>query len=258
MYTNPFAGKSVEQIYQMFSGTHPSSPPVPRWPAHEVQAGFIARAGVPVVSYTQDYLSLVEKDGAFEGEWKALDYGCGFGRFTSMMLQYGGPEHVDMADPMPRVQKIISESGFNNKFFLIPQVLSPGDLPKIYDFVFTFSVFTHLAHAPFVKNFEQLLNVLKPGGVFYATFRQEDFLPHFCRHWYKDDAQTKIDEYREQVRKEKFLFVPIIDHPDRKDFWGSAFVEPEFLKGLLPAGFTMEFLGDPDHSQKLYAFRAPK
>lgn len=258
MHKNPLAGKSAEEIYDLLSGAKPSSTPLPRWPAPEVQAGFIARSGVSAVRLTQDYLDLLVKDGAFKGDWKGLDYGCGFGRFTSLMLQYGIPAQVDMADPMTRVQKMIKESGFENRFFLIPQILTDGDLPKEYDFVFTYSVFTHFAHEPFVKNFAQLLSVLKPGGTFYATFRQEDFLPQFCKYWYKDGAAEKEKAYREQLRKEKFLYVAIIDHPDRKDFWGSAFVEPEFLRNLLPSGYKMDFLGDPDHSQKLYAFRAPK
>ncbi len=156
---------------------------------------------------------------------------------------------------MPRVEALINELGFQNRFYLVSQILTEEDrLGSEYDFIFSYSVFTHFNENPFILNFQQLISRLKPDGVLYITVRQEDFLDQFCKYWYKSDADSKTLYFKERLNKENFLFVPIIDHPDRREFWGSAFVTPKYLEDLMPSGYQMKFLGDPDPSQKLYAF----
>lgn len=125
-------------------------------------------------------------------------------------------------------------------------------------FAFSYSVFTHFNKKPVGANFLQLARRLQPGGTLYITVRQADFLPHFTRHRFKTNTDATLAKFRQELADKHFLYVPIIDHPDRRDFWGAAFVTPDYLKELAPQGFTIDLLGDPDPSQKLYALRAPR
>lgn len=256
MHQNPFARMSTQEIYDTFLGNVKSRVPVPRWPSPDVQAGFIARAGVSVVKHTQNYLELLSKDGAFFEGWKGLDYGCGWGRFASLMLQYGTAKQLDLADPMPKVAALVKELGLRNRFYLVPQTLTTkSKLGRNYDFIFSYSVFTHFNEEPFITNFNQLASRLGAGGTLYMTVRQEDFLEQFTARWFKSDTDAKLKEFRSELRKKNFLFVPILENPERREFWGSTFVTPEYMRRILPVGFELNFLGDPDPSQKLYACR---
>ena len=259
MHKNPFEGKTYEEIYEILMGTRASNDPTPRWPPVNTQASFLSRGGPEIVKLTLAYLALLEQDGAFSGDWKGLDYGCGFGRFASLMLQYGPPDRLDLADAMPRVSALVKELGLQNKLWEVPQIVEDDTaMGGPYSFAFSYSVFTHFNKTPFDANFLQLARRLRPGGTLYVTVRQADFLPHFTGHWFKTDTEAKLAEFEQELADEHFLYVPIVDHPDRRDFWGAAFVTPDYLRELAPQGYTMDMLGDPDPSQKLYALRAPR
>jgi SAM-dependent methyltransferase len=250
MYQNPFANLSPQKIYDgMMSGRFG-----PRWPDEKAQAGFIARSGPQIVNRTQDYLDLLAKDGAFAGDWRGLDYGCGFGRFAALMLQYGGPEHVEMADPMPHVGQMVKDLGYKNRFHLLPQILTDEtNLGEKFDFVFSYSVFTHFNREPFEANLRQLLSRLRRGGSAYITVSEGDFVEHFSNYRYKDDAVNVRRQLEQDLADTGFAYNGFHPTPERREFWGRCFVTPAYLRGLLPEGGALRFIGAPDYSQKLYA-----
>src|SRR5262249_11878844 len=118
--------------------------------------------------------------------------------------------------------------------FLVSETIKPGEIEaKRYDFVYAFSVFTHLPRAAFENNLRELVEAVRPGGVVYFTVRHEQFLGH----------------------------TPHAGAADAEGFWfggssptyGDAIVSQRFLEGLAAELGILRYLGTPESMQELYA-----
>lgn len=174
-YANPFEGMKVEEIYDgLIEGKFG-----PRWPDLQIQAGYTGTNNVDTLRRAFAFIDVLAKDGAFKPGWKGLDYGCGWGRFASVLLSKGTPDQLDLCDAWIHTLRIIAELGYGNRIFRVSELLKPGEIAEgIYDFILSFSVFTHLSHQAFAQNMPLLRAALKPSGTFYFTVRHEDFIEH--------------------------------------------------------------------------------
>lgn len=173
-HASPFAGLSPEEIHAGLMAGHFG----PRWPDEKLQTQYTGTNGPELVRRAFAFVDILERDGAFKAGWKALDYGCGWGRFLSLLLSKGTAAQLDGCDAWPSTLDIISPLGYQNRIFPVSAALNSGEIPeKTYGFIFSFSVFTHLPGGVFERNVQALLSGLKSGGTLYITVWQEDFLP---------------------------------------------------------------------------------
>ncbi len=184
------------------------------------------------------FVETIEAAGALVPGWRGLDYGCGWGRIASVLLTRGTPEQLDLCDAWPQTLEILAQAGFPNRAFAVSEILAPGEIaPGEYDFIYAFSVFTHLRRDVFEQNLSALMAGLKPGGRLYATVRHADYLPR---------VKAKPED-RRTLARDGFWYRPT----GNSAFFGMAVTERAFLEAL-PIG-SLDYLGEVDACQHLYA-----
>ena len=238
MHQNPFEGLSLEEVYDglMFGRFGP------RWPDENLQRGYTAYHGPGLVKRAFDYIAMLEADGAFKEGWKGLDYGCGWGRFPSTLLSKGTPEQLDACDAWQVTLNHISKLGFRNYIFKVSELLKEGEIPEDkYDFITTFSIFTHLSRAAFENNIPLLLKGLKPGGTLYLTVRDRDFIDH--------KYVSRAKEINLALARNGIAFIDSGGDMTGEKVFGDSIVTKEYMQRFGNA----RYLGLPHPLQHVYA-----
>jgi len=243
MYTNPFEGLSVDAMYSLLRAGKPG---LPKWPAEDVQAAWVAFSGVGLLRRSLQFVKILEDDGAFAAGWKGLDYGCGWGRFASVLLAKGAASQLDLADAWEKTLLVIKNLNYQNRIFAVSELLNDGELPYGYDFVLSFSVFTHLSPAAFEHNLRKLLDLLRPGGRVYITVRHEEFFDHLYR---EDKGGTRAADAKAALAEHGSWFNGTGGYgPDSKAIFGNTVVTADFINSIAPA----TYLGKPHDLQHVY------
>lgn len=222
---------------------------LPLWPDEKVQASLTATHGVGAVRKTRLFVEMLGKDGAFRPGWRGLDYGAGWGRIASLMLAKGGAEQLDLVDAWDKSMDMLEAGNFKNRRWQVSEILQPGDIPEnTYDFVYAFSVFTHLDSRAFWPNLKVLANSIKSPGTVYFTVRLPDFTDHIVKHAHPE----KTDEIRAALDSEGFWFTPL-DKLGEETVFGTTIVSEERLRDELS---NVDYLGRPEgQMQEVYALR---
>jgi hypothetical protein len=241
MHKNPFAGLSLQEAYDgLISGRFG-----PRWPEKSLQRGYTAFEGPPLLKRAFSYIAILDADGAFKEGWKGLDYGCGWGRFPSALLSKGAPEQLDACDAWQASLNHIVGLGYRNHIFKVSELLAEGEIPEgKYDFITSFSVFTHLSPRAFANNIPLLLKGLKPGGALYLTVRDREFIDH--------KYPSRAEEINEALERDGVAFLDSGGDLTGMKVFGDAIVTKEYLEKFGNA----RYLGLPHPLQHVYAISA--
>ena len=238
--SNPFAGMNIEQAYSALIDGSVG----PRWPDEKMQQGYTGTFGPDLLRRTNSFIDILDKDGAFKPNWKGLDYGCGWGRFASTLLAKGDPEQLDLCDAWAMTISILNDLNYQNYRFKVSELLKPGEIERDkYDFVLSFSVFTHLAQRAFEQNIPSLLESLKLGGKLYITVRHDEFIDHK----YEDRAS----ELRSILDRDDIVFLDSGGDLTGEKIFGDTIIKPIFLKNF----GTVNYLGTPHTLQHVYTIR---
>lgn len=216
---------------------------LPRWPAEEAQKKYTGISDLPLMRQTVRFLEALENDGAFaEPQWQGLDYGCGWGRFASVLLTKGAATQLDLCDAWPRTIEILKEGGFSNRIFAVSEVMADREIPEgSYDLIYAYSVFTHLRRDAFENNIGVLQRALKKGGKFYFTVRHSDYM-----------TRIKADRHAfDDLHAHGFWYRPT----GNSIYFGTAVTTREYVEKL-PLTGSIEYLGEVDACQHLYVIRA--
>jgi hypothetical protein len=235
---NPYEGKSLEEIYRgLMAGDFGY-----RWPDEKLQKGYTGTCGVDLLRRAFAFVEILDRDAAFKPNWKGLDYGCGWGRFASAMMSKGRPDQFDLCDAWARTLAIINGLGYRNRVFRVSDLLKPGEIPGgSYDFIMSFSVFTHLSAAAFEANIPALLEALKPNGKLYLTVRHAEFIDHK----YKDRAE----ELKELLNADGFVFLDSGGDLSGEKVFGDSIITQSYLSRF----GKVAYLGQPHSLQHVYA-----
>ena len=150
-----------------------------RWPEERLQMQYTGASGARSLSQAVDFINLLAAHvPALESKhWRGLDFGVGWGRFASLMTAYGSPSQLDCVDAWEVSLERAKTCGLQNRMTAVPAVLAQGDLPgKDYDFIYAYSIFTHLSKLNFAQNLRVLSSALKPGGTLLFTVRDPSFI----------------------------------------------------------------------------------
>lgn len=245
-YVDPFAGKTPQQIYDLLVKPELSNGTLPRWPAPQGQQTFTGTYGPPLVRSALGFIEEMERDGAFVPNWKGLDYGAGFGRFATMMLTRGSADQLDLVDAWQFSLNILEQGGFKNRRWQVAELLTDKDLVAgSYDFVMSFSVFTHLSEMATHHNLERLFDALKPGGKMYVTVRHSEFIPVK----YADIAPSVEKELAEKG----IWFKGTPGDLGANKVFGDTIVTPAFMEALGSKLGPVKKLGAPLGYQHIWA-----
>jgi len=215
---------------------------LPKWPAADLQRTYNGMDGLPLMRRTLRFVETLERVGALTPGWRGLDYGCGWGRIASVMLTKGEPEQLDLCDAWASTIDVLKEASFRNRTFLVSEVLKDGEIDSAaYDFIYAFSIFTHLRRDAFENNLRVLLGGLKPSGKLYVTVRHDDYMRQ---------AKARAADLA-TLRREGFWYRPT----GNSVFFGIAGITRAWLEAL-PRPGSLDYIGEVDPCQHLYAFGA--
>ncbi len=107
---------------------------------------------------------------------RILDFGCGWGRILRFFLKDVEADRlwgIDTRDKMVDVcRRTIEEAHFERAGPWPPSPLPPASV----DFVYAFSVFSHLSEEMHTAWLEEFHRILKPGGLLIVSTRNRQFI----------------------------------------------------------------------------------
>ncbi len=105
-----------------------------------------------------------------------LDYGCGYGRNMRLMYHYTDPDNITGLDVTDESLELCAACGMLGQFARITPY--PTDLPvdgKLFDLIFSYSVFTHISPRSTTAALRAMRKVVKPDGMLAITTRPPGF-----------------------------------------------------------------------------------
>jgi SAM-dependent methyltransferase len=120
----------------------------------------------------QNLLRFLEGENINVSECSLLDYAAGYGRLTRSFIHlFREVEVADVEADMLKWQR----DQFGVKGYLVPVILGHGlPIPRQYDVVFCFSLFTHLHPDIWQDWFKALVALARPGGLLIISIGSPD------------------------------------------------------------------------------------
>lgn len=203
---------------------------LPGAPSEEIQQTFNGQSGPILVVRSCRTVQMFENiahrvTGKSLQHGLVLDYGCGWGRLMRLMFYY--TDRVFGIDPWLRATDICHSCDLPN-VTLCESV--PHHLPFAqfrFDFIYSWSVFTHLSEAATRAALQAARERIAAGGIFLITIRPFEFW-EYSRACLGADAP--IDELKAQHHQNGFAF---LRRPSQigEDF-GETTMSLEFLSGV--------------------------
>jgi SAM-dependent methyltransferase len=156
---------------------------LPGLPSEAVQLQFNGKTGDAVLqegfaSY-QLFKDLYERHVRLIADaGSILDFGCGWGRIIRFFMRDVDPSRLWGADPM---QEMIEICRAQNKWCNFTRIdTSPPTRfeDTTFDFIYSFSVFSHLSEEMQDRWLGELQRILKPDGLLVVTTRGREFIEH--------------------------------------------------------------------------------
>ena len=151
------------------------------WPDETTQRNYTGSTGDNLMQRTVDFVWVLQGQVPALGHegWRGLDYGVGWGRIASLLRYFGDGRALDCVDAWGESIKLARDCGLNNQMAQVSATLDPSELPGgDYDFIYAYSIFTHLPAENIVNNLSVLYEALKPGGRLFFTMREAKFLDY--------------------------------------------------------------------------------
>lgn len=159
----------------------PHGDALPRFPPIELQVGTTGLGGaatlMPAAGFYADVVDTADRLGTpLRPDSRIVDFGSGWGRITRFFLRDTRMENITGLD-VDSYFVDVSNQTFASPRFQICNSLPPTSLAAdSVDLVTAFSVFSHLSESACRQWIDEFARVLKPGGLFAFTTRNEWFL----------------------------------------------------------------------------------
>jgi len=186
---------------------------LPRMASEEVQKNWTGDSGIALLGYTTSFVRLAAYNcqkllGRGLNDRTILDFGCGYGRILRLMYYYSSPVRIWGLDPWEKSIEICRADGVLGQLAVsdyLPTTIPVGD--TTFDFIYSFSVFTHLSERAATLALTTLRRYVARDGLCVITIRPKEY-------WQQPDpavaAGTPIDRDELVGRHERsgFAFVP--------------------------------------------------
>ena len=191
-FTELLFGSSTIANYPFLQSILPTMPP------EEQQKKWNAQAGLKLMPRSVAFIKTLEQayvqiNNSPLQNVPILDFGCGWGRLTRLLIKYVEPHHIWGVDPMDQSLEHCANFGILGTFRqsqLLPDSL-PVDEP--IKAVFAHSVFTHTSYEATKTCWQAIANACAPNAVFVFTIRPIEFWS--LKEW--DESPAMIAAHNE-------------------------------------------------------------
>lgn len=174
---------------------------------------------------------------------RVLDYGAGWGRLTRMMLQFIPNNKVFACDADAKSVDLFNSLGFETQCIKVPSV--PHELPfepNFFDFVWLWSVLTHLPEEAADAVMCNLYNVVKPDGVLLVTVRPSSF-------WEENPLVAELSDKDALLDSHELTGFA---HHHQNPYWGDTSMSFDYMKRKWPQWSIVKFEDDGGHQVRVY------
>lgn len=186
---------------------------LPRMASEEIQRNWTGDSGIALLGYTTSFVRLAAYNyqrflGRGLNDRTILDFGCGYGRILRLMYYYSSPSRIWGLDAWEKSIELCRADGVLGQLAVsdyLPTAMPVGD--ATFDFIYSFSVFTHLSERAATMALSTLRRYVARDGLFVITIRPKEY-------WLQLDAAvaggTIIDRDVLVARHDRsgFAFVP--------------------------------------------------
>lgn len=180
---------------------------LPAMASEETQSSWTGSSGFRLLGESLNFVRAVAANyaditGSSLAGKRILDFGCGYGRFLRLMSFYS--DDIWGVDPWDQSVGECNEAGLTKNVFLSDYLPNELPVPDDFDFVFAFSVFTHLSERATKANLAAIRRHIKPGGVACITIRPVEY----WRMVHHDKDNACISEKENAHHTDGFSFWP--------------------------------------------------
>jgi SAM-dependent methyltransferase len=189
-----------------------------------------------------------------------LDFGCGWGRIIRFFLKDIEPSRLLGVDPVEEMVALCKQQNRWCVFERIPNVPPSHLKENTFEWIYSFSVFSHLSEEMHNKVLAELSRLLKPGGLLVVTTRGREFI-EACAAMRKHvdlsslhpgprssaGAFPETQEALLRYDRGDYCFTPLV-HEGEWAYWGEAAISKNYV--LKNWGYGLTFV-DYIHDRNL-------
>jgi ubiquinone/menaquinone biosynthesis C-methylase UbiE len=218
----------------------------PKFPSAEIQSQFVGSSYEASLSEAYQFYSLLKKYIAIENvqineHTKALDFGCGWGRFMRFFRKDIALNNLYGVDIDPSILDVCKSTGVDGVLSKITNFEKLSYPNNYFDITIAYSVFTHLPENVHLFLMRELARVLRSGSIFALTLEPLRFLEFIqsidennpASGWHAGLVKFKkeIPALIEEFKKGKFVYLPTGGGDFREaDIYGDAVVSREYIE----------------------------
>ena len=185
-----------------------------------------------------------------------MDFGSGWGRITQLLSLYFDPDRILGCDVMNSAIDEAKKNGVRAKFFKT-EAWPPTHLQNdSVDYIFSFSVFSHLSEENAWAWIREFHRILRPGGLAFLTTRHKSFFDYLEILHRKTDVQSfadgahkafmNIESAKENYDEGLFCFDGLGGGgKDLTAVYGEAFIPPQYVDDKYGKIFSAVGFEDP-------------
>ena len=183
---------------------------------------------------------------------KILDFGCGTGRILKLFLENHPTLNLFGVDPDKDVIQVAKSNCPGAHIVTSERIPEKFPLREQFDFIYSYSVFTHISEKIHLKCLETFSKILKPEGLCLITIRPRKNLIRK----YRDNEQLK--NFVERFDKNEFVFIPTQEGPLSIDFGFCCYSNKYIMKNWSEYFKIIDFSVNPKIPFQKYVLLAQK